>query len=185
MNGDGMPGTRKARRPRSAAQKHSGHEGSTTNGTGLSELRRPWNEYLAKRGLNSTATRDLVVDTFLSTIGHVDLPDLLAQVRRRDPGIGLATVYRTIKLMQEAGLADARQFSERGTVYEIAVGREHHDHLICEACGTIVEFSDDQIEALQREIARDLGFELVHHRHELFGLCATCRGSRGEGPKKL
>jgi Fur family ferric uptake transcriptional regulator len=157
---------------------------SARNGTGngrsgansrLSMLKRPWNEYLAKKGLNTTSARDLVVETFLCTVGHVELTDLHARVRQQDPGIGLATVYRTVKLMQEAGVADARHFSARGTVYEVAVGRDHHDHLICESCGKIVEFSDPEIERLQEEIASALGFALAHHRHELFGRCAACR----------
>jgi Fur family ferric uptake transcriptional regulator len=153
----------------------NGAAGNGVSRSRLSTLKRPWNEYLAKKGLNTTSARDLVVETFLCTVGHVELADLHARVRQQDPGIGLATVYRTVKLMQEAGVADARHFSARGTVYEVAVGRDHHDHLICESCGKIVEFSDPEIERLQEEIASALGFALAHHRHELFGRCAACR----------
>lgn len=141
----------------------------------LFSLKRPWNEYLTKMGLHASASRDLIVDTFLGTEGHVDLTELFARVRLQKPGIGLATVYRTVKLMQDAGVAEARRFSPRGTVYEVAVGRAHHDHLICEVCGDIIEFSDPQIERIQAEVARSLGFELLHHRHELFGRCAACQ----------
>ena len=77
------------------------------------------------------------------------LEDLLSSARRKHPSVGLATVYRTVKLLEEAGIAEARHFGPGQTLYEVSEGRAHHDHLICDACGFIIEFESDEIEQLQ------------------------------------
>lgn len=136
-----------------------------------------WRVFLDERGLNASKARDAVVTTFLESKEHVDLQALYARAKRRQPGVGFATVYRTMKLLEEAGIAHARRFGNtKETLYEIAVGRAHHDHLICERCGEIVEFVDEEVEALQDRIAERHGFSLSRHRHELYGVCAGCRG---------
>ncbi|MCG5052545.1 MAG: transcriptional repressor [Myxococcales bacterium] len=138
--------------------------------------KEPWRTYLRRKGLKTTLQREAIVDAFLETSGHVNLEELLSRAREKNPGVGLATVYRTVKLLEEAGLALSRQFGSGQTLYEIAVVGEHHDHIICKECGYIVEFESDEIEALQEKIARRHGFEIVQHRHELFGLCDKARG---------
>jgi Fur family ferric uptake transcriptional regulator len=118
----------------------------------------------------------VVVDTFFGTTEHVDLQELFEAARKKHAGVSFATVYRAMKLLDEAGLAHARRFgSTKSTVYEVAVGRPHHDHLICSQCGRIVEFVDPEVERLQDKIAARHGFELQAHRHELYGLCTACR----------
>jgi Fur family ferric uptake transcriptional regulator len=87
----------------------------------------------------------------------------------------MATVYRTMKLLADCGLAIPRQFGGGQTRYEPAAGRAHHDHLICTACGEIVEFANERIESLQALIARRHGFEVESHKLELYGRCARCR----------
>ena len=143
------------------------------------ELRGQWTEFLREKRLNTTQQREAIVDAFLRTSGHVALEDLLSSARRKHPGVGLATVYRTVKLLEEAGIAAARHFGPGQTLYEIAEGRAHHDHLICDNCGYIVEFENDEIEALQDAAARRFGFNVLRHRHELFGLCEKARGLPG------
>ena len=140
----------------------------------LARLRRPWQEFSDKKGLRASKIRESVVDAFLTTDEHIDLESLLARVRKRTPSVGMATVYRTMKLLEEASVAHARDFDGR-TIYEVAVGRAHHDHLVCEKCGRIVEFLSDEIEKYQEEIAIRHGFVLRRHRHELFGLCPDCK----------
>jgi Fur family transcriptional regulator, ferric uptake regulator len=135
-----------------------------------------WRVFQGERGLNASKARDAVVTTFLESKDHVDLQALYARARRRQPGVGFATVYRTMKLLEEAGIAHARRFGKtKETLYEVAVGRDHHDHLICEQCGEIVEFVSDEVEELQDRIAAQHGFSLSGHRHELYGVCARCR----------
>src|SRR6476661_7853879 len=111
----------------------------------------PWQAYLRRKGLKTTHQREAIVDAFLRRSGHVALEDLLVDARKKHPRVGLATVYRTAKLMEEAG-----QFGSGQTLYEVAGGRAHHDHLICERCGYIVEFESDEIEQLQSTAAKQL-----------------------------
>jgi Fur family ferric uptake transcriptional regulator len=150
--------------------------GDMTGGAGLKE---PWRQYLRRKRLKTTQQREAIVDAFLRARGHVGLEDLLELARRRNPGVGLATVYRTVKLLEEAGLAHARQFGGGQTLYEVAGLRAHHDHIICQKCQHIVEFESDEIEGIQARIARKHGFTILQHRHELFGLCDKAQGLPG------
>lgn len=131
--------------------------------------------YLERKGLKRSRQRERIAETFLAMRGHVSVEELAARVRARDPRVSLATVYRTMKLLGESGLATARQFGDGQTRYEAAAGRDHHDHLICTVCGEIVEFANDEIEVLQERVARDLGFAVERHKLELYGRCARCR----------
>jgi Fur family ferric uptake transcriptional regulator len=97
-------------------------------------------------------------------------------VRRKYPGIGYTTVYRTMKLLCEAGLASERHFDDAVTRFEIQ--HEHHDHLVCLRCGKIVEFECAMIESAQDRIVQEYGFRLLRHRHELYGHCPSCRDDR-------
>ncbi len=151
--------------------------GVTRDGSGSrNDAKGHWRDYLERKGLKTTQQREAIVDAFLKTSGHVALEDLLSSARRKHPRVGLATVYRTVKLLEEAGIAAARHFGPGQTLYEIAEGRAHHDHLICDNCGFITEFENDEIEALQDAAADRLGFNVLRHRHELFGLCEKARG---------
>lgn len=141
------------------------------------KLKEPWQAYLRRKRLKTTQQREAIVDAFLKTTGHVGLEDLLSSARKKNPGVGLATVYRTVKLLEDAGLAEPRQFGSGQTLYELSgPDGAHHDHIICKECGYVVEFESDEIEEIQTRIAREHGFGLVHHRHELFGLCDKARG---------
>jgi Fur family ferric uptake transcriptional regulator len=131
--------------------------------------------YIEEKGLKRSRQRERIADTFFAMRGHVSVEELAARVRARDPRVSLATVYRTMKLLADSGLATARQFGDGQTRYEGAAGKHHHDHLICTACGEIVEFANDEIEHLQERVARDHGFEVERHKLELYGRCARCR----------
>jgi len=131
------------------------------------------NRYIAEKGLKQTRQRNLIVDTFFSAGGHLNVEELLALVRQQDARVSAATVYRTMKLLTECGLAQPRHFGDGQTRYETA--GDHHDHLICTGCGLIVEFENDEIEQLQLAVARKHGFRVTHHKMELYGRCADCR----------
>lgn len=136
---------------------------------------------IAQRGLKHSRQRNAIVETFFAMGGHVAVDELIARVRQTDPRVSVATVYRTMKLLTECGLAIARHFGEGQTRYEPAMRRHHHDHLICTACGAIVEFESERIEELQDRVARRHGFEVEHHRLEIYGRCVRCRaGARRE-----
>lgn len=133
------------------------------------------NRFMLERGLKSTRQRSLIIDTFFRMGGHLSVEDVWSRVRAQDSKVSVATVYRTMKLLAESGLAHARNFGDGQTRYEAAAGRHHHDHLICTRCGTIVEFENDRIEALQDGIARRHGFKVSSHKMELYGLCRNCQ----------
>jgi Fur family ferric uptake transcriptional regulator len=137
--------------------------------------------YMAKKGLRSTDQRKLIVDTFFDAENHVSIEELLAHVRAKDPRVGYATVYRTLKLLTECGVANERRFGDGLTRYELADDASHHDHLICVECGDIVEFEEPRIEELQEKVARSMGYELRSHKHELYGVCPKCILKRRNG----
>ena len=89
--------------------------------------------------------------------------------------MGRVTVYRTLRTMVEAGMVEERTFDRTRLLYEHTIGHRHHDHMLCVECRRIVEFVNPTIEAEQEKVARGHGFELVHHSHVLFGICAACR----------
>jgi Fur family ferric uptake transcriptional regulator len=134
--------------------------------------------YMVKKGLRSTDQRRLIIETFFRSDNHVSIEELLAQVRESDPRVGYATVYRTLKLLTECGVAYERRFGDGLTRYELADEATHHDHLICIECADIVEFEEPRIEELQEKIAHKYGFLLRSHKHELYGICPRCRAKR-------
>jgi Fur family transcriptional regulator, ferric uptake regulator len=131
--------------------------------------------FMVQHGLKSTRQRSLIINTFFDMAGHLSVEELWAKVRSVDARVSVATVYRTMKLLGESGLAHARNFGDGQTRYEAAVGRHHHDHLICTRCGTIVEFEDERIEHLQEAVAKKHGFKVHSHKLEMYGLCANCQ----------
>ncbi|HEX7480021.1 MAG TPA: transcriptional repressor [Polyangiales bacterium] len=141
----------------------------------MGDLSDVLNAYMERKGLRSTSQRRLVSEVFFAADGHHSIDDVLAMARAKDPKVGYATVYRTMKLLVECGLANERQFGDTVTRFEIARHDSHHDHLICLECKHIVEFEDDEIEDAQDALAKRYGFKLVSHKHELYGVCPTCR----------
>ena len=141
----------------------------------IESLQSKLTSYMDKNGLRSTAQRRAVTDVFFRSSGHLSIEDLLALVRERDAKIGYATVYRTLKLLKECGIAYERHFGDGVSRYEIVLEDEHHDHLICLECGKIIEFENDEIERLQEELAKQHGFTLKRHTHELYGVCGDCK----------
>jgi len=138
-------------------------------------------EHLRRQRLKSTAQRDDIARVFFASNRHSSVEEIYNAVKQVNPGIGYATVYRTMKLLTECGLAVERHFRDGEARYESGVNREHHDHLICEGCGKIIEFEEDRIEALQEEVARRLGFRLSGHKMELYGRCRDCHKAQAAG----
>jgi Fur family ferric uptake transcriptional regulator len=132
-------------------------------------------EFIARKGLKTTRQRDIVLDCFLSSDHHMSTEDLYLKVRAKNPTIGFATVYRTLKLFAEAGIAREIHFGDGQTRYEHVAEGEHHDHLICTRCGAVTEFENETIERLQAEVAEQFGFVVEKHKLELYGICPKCR----------
>ncbi|MEM1373056.1 MAG: Fur family transcriptional regulator [Pseudomonadota bacterium] len=120
------------------------------------------------KGLRMTGQRRTIAAVLEDSSDHPDVEELYARASAVDAGISLATVYRTVKLFEEAGILEKLEFGDGRARYEDA-DRDHHDHLIDLATGEVIEFVDPEIEALQEKIAERLGFELKGHRLELYG----------------
>jgi Fur family transcriptional regulator, ferric uptake regulator len=123
----------------------------------------------AERGLRITEQRRVIARVLSDSTDHPDVEKLHARASAIDPGISIATVYRTVRLFEEAGILDRHDFGDGRARYE-AAPEAHHDHMIDVETGNVLEFVDPELEALQRQIAQKLGFRLVDHRMELFGV---------------
>lgn len=121
------------------------------------------------KGLRMTDQRRVVATVIAEAMDHPDVEELYARASRVDPKISLATVYRTVKAFEEAGLLEKLEFGDGRARYEDAE-RDHHDHLIDVNTGEVIEFVDPEIEALQERIAAQLGYRLIGHRLELLGV---------------
>lgn len=138
------------------------------------EIFEKLNAYLIKHRLKSTRQRDAIIEAFVKLKGgHVNIEQVLEETRKTSPHIGYATVYRTLVLLVDAGIAHQQHFAEEQSLFELR--EKHHDHLICTDCGKIMEFKNDMIEKLQDKVALKFGFHLKRHKMELYGLCAACQ----------
>jgi Fur family ferric uptake transcriptional regulator len=133
----------------------------------------------AQRGLRITEQRRVIARVLSEAEDHPDVDALHQRASSIDPGISIATVYRTVRLFEEAGILDRHDFGDGRARYE-AAPEAHHDHMIDVESGAVVEFVDPELEALQRQIAERLGYRLVDHRMELFGV----RLDRADTPRE-
>jgi Fur family ferric uptake transcriptional regulator len=134
-------------------------------------------QHVQKYGLRRTAQRDLILEVFLRTEEHLSSEDLYTLVKKEDPTVGQTTVYRTLKLLTEAGLAREVRFGDGRTHYEHHYNHEHHDHMICTECSKIIEFFSPELEALQDQIAAQYNFVITQHSLRMLGLCEDCKAA--------
>lgn len=130
-------------------------------------------KYLKEKGFKSTRQRDVIVEEFFRKHDHLTVDQLWHKARERNPKIGYATVYRTLKLLTESGLAYKREFGGGQARFE-HITDHHHDHLICLGCGNIIEFENDEIEHLQDRVCKRHRFKMINHKMELYGYCEHC-----------
>jgi Fur family ferric uptake transcriptional regulator len=131
-------------------------------------------EFLAAEKLKQTPHRKLILETFLAGEGHRSVEDIYRTVRSEDSRIGYTTVYRTMKLLIQAGLAREIDLADGLTRYEHLYNHTHHDHLVCTACGTSIEFLNDELEKIQDSASARLGFKVLDHKLQIYGLCTAC-----------
>jgi len=144
-------------------------------------------EFIQRRGLKTTRQRNTIISTFFRLRGHISVEELLVEVKRANPRIGYATVYRTLHLLVESGLVEERRFGDGLARYEGHSEVEHHDHMICLECGDISEFYNPRLEALQDKLAEENNFEIYRHRLELYGVCkdkAACESRKQQKAAK-
>lgn len=155
-----------------------GGEGGAAADTPLAQFEL----YLRDHNLRLTQERLSVLDVVLSREGHFDAESLLQFVRQRRDGkrVSRATLYRTLEHLRAAGLVKTHRFGPGQSLYEHVYKRRHHDHMVCDSCGRVVEFVIDEIERLQEDVCRQHGFRPSNHVMQIFGTCADCVAAEGE-----
>ncbi len=134
-----------------------------------------YSQYLKKQGLKMTRQRETVVTTFLQAEGHLSADELHELVRRNDPRIGLATVFRTLRTLTDCNLARETDLGDGRTRFEHKYKHPHHHHLICEECHRTIEFFSPEFERLQQQIVAEYQFKPSRHRLQIFGYCRDCQ----------
>lgn len=134
-----------------------------------------FHSHLKRVGLKHTGQRDTILRTFLETRDHLSTDELHRLVKKKDAKIGFTTVYRTLKLLAECGLASEVAFHDGVARYEHQYGRRSHHHMVCTGCGTSVEFFSPEIEKTEQEIGKKYKFLTTRHSFQIYGLCDTCR----------
>lgn len=131
---------------------------------------------LKAKGLKFTYQRELILKTLYENEGHYSPEDIFLIIQKENPNIkiGIATIYRTLALLEEEGLADSLMMEKGSKKYELGL-KKHHDHFICTECGKIIEFYDDVIEKRQEEVAQKYGFEMRSHSMKIVGICKECQ----------
>ncbi len=127
-----------------------------------------------KRGLKHSSQREQILQVLFLAKEHLTPEEIHQRVKELSPGIGLATVYRTLSFLEKEHLVNSISFGNEGKKYELNRG-EHHDHMICLECGKILEFYDEELERLQEAVAKNSGFKLLTHEMILYGICPECR----------
>ena len=131
-------------------------------------------DFLQRQNLRWTPQRKMILEVFLSFEGHVQIETLHEKICTHYPDLGIATTYRTLKLLTDCGLVEAHSFQNGKKTYERMFHVRHHDHLICTRCGKTIEFEHPLIEKYQLEICEQYGFTLKNHKMELLGICRDC-----------
>jgi Fur family transcriptional regulator, ferric uptake regulator len=134
-----------------------------------------FNTHLKKVGLKHTEQRDTILRTFLETREHLSTDELHRLVKKRDPKIGFTTVYRTLKLLAECGLASAVAFHDGIARFEHQHNRRSHHHMVCTDCGGSVEFFSPEVDKIEQEIGRKFRYETRRHTFQIYGVCEECR----------
>ncbi len=134
--------------------------------------------FIREKGLRYTTQREEVLRVFLAVEKHVSADELHKLVRKKYPAIGYTTVYRTMKLLTEAGLCDETDFEDGIARFEHKYDHGHHDHLVCVKCGRYTEVTKPEIEKLQDELTGERGFIPLRHKLQIFGVCGDCAKRR-------
>ena len=132
-------------------------------------------EYLRRNGKLYSKQREQILDLFLKTEKHPTINDLYDLVRKKHPQIGLATIYRTMGVICDAGLARETDFGGGIRRFEHKYKHQHHHHLVCLMCGCIIEITSGKIEEIQRQLAKKHGFTILRDTMEIYGTCSTCK----------
>lgn len=132
-------------------------------------------QYLKNKGMLHSKQREQILDVFLKTERHLTIDDLYGLIRKKNPRIGLATVYRAMSIICDAGLAREIDFGDGVKRFEHKYQHQHHHHLVCLKCGRAIEVVSPEIEKLQQRLAKKHGFTPVKDTMKIFGICRQCQ----------
>ena len=135
--------------------------------------------YLRQNGLKKTYQKDLILETFLNSEGHLSVEDVYALVKKRDKRVGIVTVFRTLKSLTASGMAREITLGDGLTRFEHSYHHPHHHHIVCTECHKAIEFLSPELERIQSEIVSRYHFQTVDHRIQIYGICEDCREQRG------
>jgi len=141
----------------------------------MKSARNVLRQYLKNNGLLHSKQREQILDIFLKTEKHSTINDLYDLVRKKNPKIGLATVYRTMKVICDAGLARETDFGDGTKRYEHKYKHQHHHHLVCLQCGRIIEITSGELEQIQRQLAKKHDFTIARDTMRILGICKRCK----------
>ncbi len=134
--------------------------------------------YLRQNGLKKTYQKDLILETFLSTEGHLSVEDIYSLVKKKDRKVGIVTVFRTLKSLTACGIAREITLADHLTRFEHSYHHPYHHHIVCTQCHKAIEFVSPELEKIQDEILRQYHFQPIHHRFQTYGICEDCREHR-------
>ena len=140
----------------------------------VAELHEAFRRHLKTHGIKCTAARQKVLDAALGLSHHFEAEQVLYLLRERGTKVSKATVYRTLPLLVDCGILKQVRFDVKQAHYEFAYGEDPHDHIVCQRCGRIIEFSSDEVIALRTRIAQRHHFHAITHRFQISGLCWEC-----------
>ncbi len=148
---------------------------STISREMMREAEDIFHKHLKRVGLKHTQQRDTILRTFLETRDHLSTDELHRLVKKKDASIGFTTVYRTLKLLAECGLASEVAFNDGIARYEHQYNRRTHHHMVCTECGSSVEFFSPEVEKIEQEIGRKHHYVTTRHSFQIYGVCEDCR----------
>jgi len=140
------------------------------------DLLENFKKLLKDNNLKFTIQREVILETLYKSTEHLTPESLHQLIQQRYPELktGIATVYRTLALLESSAIVTSLSFGAQGKKYELGM-KEHHDHLICTSCGKITEFVDEEIEKRQHTITKELGFKMSDHSMQIYGICKECQ----------
>ncbi|HOV15461.1 MAG TPA: transcriptional repressor [Spirochaetota bacterium] len=141
----------------------------------MNQEKEVYYDYLSSNNVKHSKQREMILEIFLNNQEHLTTQELFEIVKKVNKDIGVATVYRAMKIFCDAGLAEEVDVGDGNKRYEHKFNHKHHDHLICNKCGKIIEFYNPQIEKIQLEICNELNFQSKNHRLQIYGVCSDCK----------
>jgi Fur family ferric uptake transcriptional regulator len=150
-------------------------EDAKPSGELLEEAKQMLREQLIRLGLKQSAQRDTILRVFVDTRDHLSTEELHQLVKAQDASIGYTTVYRTLKLFADCGLAAEVEFHDGVTRYEHSLNRRNHHHMVCTVCRESVEFFAAEIEAVEQAVGREYGYATTRHSFQIYGVCSACQ----------